>query len=347
MASVYLTTTAPADAGEWDYNSPGYNGLKDLKRLQEAAQKCVFREHTLTLDALQADLIIFVGSMDSYHRDIRRSQLFRSFPDKCFVFDSGDRVIPFLPGVYASIERRWYFDQWTRSGFYLNIMDNQAIDFRPLDPNPIYLFSFVGSVRTSPVRRSVVKLSHPACLVADVESPQGGVFSHQNPDRVSAYADIMEKSKFVLCPRGVGTSSWRLFETMKMGRAPVIISDQWVQPVGPDWAAVSIRVPEKDVARIPRILQDREHEASGMGLAARSQWEKWYSKTSCFHRIASWCNELKTNRRLPRAVFRFAAHAQLLRPTRFRGWAPRALKGLLSRPRTTGRCGSNPSCVDS
>jgi len=40
------------------------------------------------------------------------------------------------------------------------------------------------------------------------------------------YARLIANSKFVLCPQGVGPSSLRLFETLLMGRAPVIISDE-------------------------------------------------------------------------------------------------------------------------
>jgi len=180
-------------------------------------------------------------------------------------------------------------------------------------------------------------LKHADCLVADVDSPRDGIYSHQNPDRVRHYVDVMAKSKFVLCPRGVGTSSWRLFEAMKMGRAPVIISDQWVPPSGPDWSTFSIRVCERDVARIPQILEERAEHAAAMGLAARSQWEQWFSEATCFHSIAGWCGEISASRRVPAALFRLAARAQMLRPCHFRRWASKTVKGALLRTGETSR----------
>src|SRR2546423_4170060 len=45
--------------------------------------------------------------------------------------------------------------------------------------------------------------------------------------------EICKASKFILCSRGVGTSSVRLFDTMRMGRVPVILSDQWLSRVVP------------------------------------------------------------------------------------------------------------------
>ncbi len=105
----------------------------------------------------------------------------------------------------------------------------------------------------------------------------------------------------------------------------MIISDQWVPPTGPDWAAFSIRVPENDVASIPPRLEEREHDAERMGAIAREQWEQWFSEEVCFHRIVSWCNDIKASRRLPIGVLRWMPYAQLLRPVHLRRWAgPRA-----------------------
>ncbi len=39
-------------------------------------------------------------------------------------------------------------------------------------------------------------------------------------------------------PRGIGASSVRIFEAMRAGRAPVIISDDWIVPPVGDWGSV-------------------------------------------------------------------------------------------------------------
>ena len=71
------------------------------------------------------------------------------------------------------------------------------------------------------------------------------------------YVGSIKDSAFVLCPRGGGTSTFRLFETMMLGRVPVILSDQWVPRVGPDWESFSLRVMERDVSKVPRLLESR------------------------------------------------------------------------------------------
>jgi hypothetical protein len=112
------------------------------------------------------------------------------------------------------------------------------------------------------------------------------------------YADIMRRSKFVLCPRGVGTSSFRLFEAMKAGRCPVILSDGWVPPEAPAWESFSIRVPERLAERIPDLLRDRESEYLELGLRARQVFDEWFADNVKFDRMVESCASLLGENRM-------------------------------------------------
>ena len=70
----------------------------------------------------------------------------------------------------------------------------------------------------------------------------------------------------MLCPRGQGTSSIRLFEAMRMGIAPVIISDKWIGPKGPEWESFAVFVKEKDISRSARIRSRRT-------IAVGAKWD--------------------------------------------------------------------------
>jgi hypothetical protein len=108
---------------------------------------------------------------------------------------------------------------------------------------------------------------------------------------------MLANSKFVLAPRGLGTSTWRLFEAMRMARCPVIISDAWVPPEGINWDSCSIRLRESDVAELPTILEARESDAAQLGQNALYEWQRCFSMEGAFgwicrqlaecHRIAS------------------------------------------------------------
>jgi hypothetical protein len=317
MAKVLLANAISEKQHNSDPGSLASNALRNFERLQRAAAKCSFATHALVRDPQDADLIIFAGSGDPYHRDVLVHPLTRKYRDRCFIVDSSDKIIPFLPGIYASIERRWYSQQRTRAGFYLNIMDRKSIDYKPRPSQYKYLFSFLGSVDSAPIRAQVISLGHKRAFLLDTSNPRKrrmGVFCHQEPGLVRLYANVMEESKFVLCPRGVGTSSWRLFETMKMGRVPVIISDQWVPPEGPDWNKCSIRICENQIEHIPEVLERYENNAEAMGMAAREQWDNWFSEPVCFHRIADWCNAIRASRNMSPIAFRWGPYCQLLRP---------------------------------
>jgi hypothetical protein len=128
---------------------------------------------------------------------------------------------------------------------------------------------------------------------------------------------IMETSSagasLFFCPRGYACSTWRLFETLKAGRAPVIISDQWIPPQGPDWERFSVRIKESEVALIPKVLERYESEAELMGHQVRTAWDEWFSKETVFHRIIEWCLRIQ-ERTVHSAVADLAPYVQLLRP---------------------------------
>jgi hypothetical protein len=99
---------------------------------------------------------------------------------------------------------------------------------------------------------------------------------------------------------------------------PVILSDQWAEPSGPDWERFSIRVRERDFREIPQLLERRESEAVRMGQLARTQWEQWFSDHAAFHRVVEWCLLIRARRRLPETLARLPAYLQLLRPFHLR-----------------------------
>src|SRR5262249_46832065 len=131
----------------------------------------------------------------------------------------------------------------------------------PADDN--FLFTFVGTP-AAPVshvrcREAIYALHHPRSYI---ERVTGFVFfdptSADFIARKQHFAEIMARSKFVLCPRGLATSSIRLYETLANRRVPVILADAWVPPNGPRWEQFTIRWPEGRVAELPAYLESRE-----------------------------------------------------------------------------------------
>jgi hypothetical protein len=230
-----------------------------------------------------------------------------------------------LPGVYASVERSWYWPNWTRPSHYLGVREGGYLRYDPGYAARPYLFSFVGSTASHTVRRGIMELGRPDALLIETQAGPGDPGALTREEYQQRYADSVKQSAFVLCPRGGGASSFRLFEAMMLGRVPVIIADQWVPPKGPDWESFSVRIKEADVHTIPDLLQARLSEAGQMGAAARAVWLEWFSESVSFHRVVESCLELTASASSRAGVRRYAPHLQLLRPYHAARWLAKRL----------------------
>jgi len=76
----------------------------------------------------------------------------------------------------------------------------------------------------------------------------------QKEQEKSEYEDILARSRFSLCPRGVGPSTIRFWESLRAGAIPVFIADDMTLPDGFNWDSCIVRVAEKDTHKIFDIL---------------------------------------------------------------------------------------------
>jgi len=197
--------------------------------------------------------------------------------------------------------KRWFNERRHRAFSYLRIMNRYISPLaRMWEGEPDLLYSFVGAVR-SRLRAEIMKLRKPGCWLEDTS--QLDMFNMQGPAIEQAkrrYAEILLRSRFVLCPRGAGTSSFRLYEAMEAGRVPVIISDQWVPPSGPKWESFMIRVPEARVHAIPQLISQHEPFWKQMGQAARDAWESWFAPDVAVARLVQALRDLDQGGRCKR-----------------------------------------------
>ncbi|HCT43945.1 MAG: hypothetical protein CMJ35_00675 [Phycisphaerae bacterium] len=90
------------------------------------------------------------------------------------------------------------------------------------------------------------------------------------------FVEQILNSRFVLCPAGAGPSSYRLYEAMRCGRSPVIISECWTPPQGPSWESFAIMVHPSRARELPKILNAAEGRWKELGINARTEWERHY-----------------------------------------------------------------------
>lgn len=307
MAKVFLTSAAEADK---------FFARKDYNRVLRAAEIDKFGVHELVEDAAKADVILFVERIDGAGRllqRVRKHPLMQRFRDKSVVVNPRYKRFPLVPGIYASIKRKWYREDRTRTGHYFEVWDNAELEWKPATGEEPHLFSFTGSYNTAVVRQQFRQLeSDDRAYLKDTADDDRLVRSTDDTELLREYrrgfVQTVQDSKFVLCPRGIGPSSLRLFESLLMGRPPVILADEWVAPTGIDWSACSIRLREDEVAKIPGVLREREGDFMEMAAAARTCWEDWFAEDATFHRLVEWSLEILPARNAGGRDWRGALH---------------------------------------
>lgn len=269
-----------------------------LERLRNAKPSAVFSPVN---NASDADLIIFTeiySGLDPYFFDVIRHPIFRQFPGKCVLYHVSDTCQTLCRTLSPSVERTQSNLPCRNSFPYIvRIHDNPLVhagwDRVRL---PKYLFSFVGGAETHPIRKKILALQHPEALLRE---SSGAIFHIMDPSQRESihrsYIESILDSSFVLCPRGIGAASMRLFEVMELGRAPVVISDAWLPIPHLPWKDFAIFVAEKDVGQIPVLLEEARPRAAEMGRVARETWERHYAPDKIFDEFVGAASGLLRN----------------------------------------------------
>jgi hypothetical protein len=237
-------------------------------------------------DPAQADLILFAetyAGLDPYFLDVVRHPVFRAHRQKCVLYHISDVTLTLCRTVSPSIDRHHPNVHARRSFSYLfrvhdNTFLNAVSESDIAKAQRPYLFSFVGDSQTHPIRKSLLALRHPEALLKTAVGSSATFMSAIDREPFQkAYLQTILDSDFVLCPRGLGPTSMRLFEVMQLGRCPVVISDDWLPVSGIPWNEFALFVPEANVEQIPHLLEQNRHRAVAMGRRAREVWLQHFS----------------------------------------------------------------------
>jgi len=209
--------------------------------------------HELVSSPEQADIIIIT--------DLREEKLLlqpagqpllERHPDKCFVCDRSDLPIGFVRGIYASPLASSFRALPNR--FYLvAVSECESIvsaDTRTRgEGSPVLL----RGRNSAPVRSELFEqdFARSDVLIIDASSSTTtGTIEPTRADNQRRYVETSARSRFVLCPRGTGSSSERLFEIMEMGLVPVILRMAGA-PWRPEMECLLLTVPDASAKSRP------------------------------------------------------------------------------------------------
>ena len=142
--------------------------------------------------------------------------------------------------------------------------------------------SFVGSY-THPIRAAMTQQASPDLLIS-MQAQWSEVITEE---RFSSFEDVSSKSRYMLCPRGYGPTSYRLYEAFQYGAVPVYISDRFWLPWRDElnWEDLIITVTPEKIPKINHILDSYEDRHESMIECAASVYEEFFSIEGVFKKI--------------------------------------------------------------
>ena len=125
------------------------------------------------------------------------------------------------------------------------------------------LFSFVGTYTSHPIRmRMRSRINGPGIVYRDNYHVDSNVVISKDAKakEEKEYQDILQRSRYSLCPRGSSASSVRFWESLHAQTIPILVSDSWILPDW-DWDNTIISIKEKDFEKmnydnIENLLED-------------------------------------------------------------------------------------------
>jgi hypothetical protein len=308
----------------WGKN-PAATNDPDAGRFDEyAAIGTRFLELT-TLE--EADVAVFPLDWSSVERDEQIASA-RHFvhraaaagkPSIVFFVSDSDEPLPVEPtavvrtSLYRSRRRQNDFAQPGWSEDFLSYLGNEPIIRRKAAKPVVGFCGLVPRSPFSPARRvrggALRALERDRAVETNFRRKRrflGGMLAHGSFETTARaardeYVHNMVESDYVLCARGAGNFSYRLYETLSCGRIPVFVDTDCVLPYDflVDWRDYCVWIDVTDLDRTAEIvaefherLTDKEFEE--LQRSCRRFWEEYIRPVgffSNFHRIVTTLGE--------------------------------------------------------
>ncbi len=250
----------------------------------------------VTADAAQADLLLFPYHLEhltehisiagmrsfvttlSYFTDREESHVFFSDHDSAARYHTGSIW------YRASVDE----SQHDKFCFSLPYQTEDQSAYLHFNPDVIRCHtSFVGYIGTRRERAALLNGVIQETRLVSIFDTVDCFHGHQTEDirqqRRTLYLKTMSESLTVLCPEGAGVNSIRFFETLSMGRIPVLVSNALLPYQDRiDYDRFILRINPQHQGQAGAILlawleSRSSEEIMNCCRLARETWEQWFS----------------------------------------------------------------------
>jgi hypothetical protein len=196
------------------------------------------------------------------------------YADRIFTINTDDCATGVLRGVYTSLPKSRIDHTIHRSVPFMHFPNELVFLKRKSEWCPHYLASWRGNPMSNSIRRRMVPLfrNSKEFLIQDTVS----WLDHSIGEK-QRYVDLILDGKFSLCPAGWAPVTYRIYESMALGRCPVILADEFAPPEGPEWKKFALFYPQRKVDNLMTYLRSHEFRSQGLGREAQVAWELFFS----------------------------------------------------------------------
>jgi hypothetical protein len=212
----------------------------------------------------------------NYVHDLLKDPLVSKHASRIFTLNEDDCATGLLKGLYTSLPKFRYQSSLHRAVPYMQF-PNEIVFQDQVDIKPEYLASWRGNIKSNPIR---IKLLNSLECASDVVMQKTDSWLNHAENEKAEYVRLIKDARFSLCPSGWAPVSFRIYESMALGRCPVILADNFVPPAGPDWSKFALFYPENKVTSLYRFLQLEKDNSEELGNYALIAWNKYFSEVN-------------------------------------------------------------------
>jgi hypothetical protein len=207
-----------------------------------------------------------------YIDELLNDSLISKYLNKVFTINTDDSATGLLRGLYAAIPKQRFNVFLHKAVPYIkykneySFQNGEAID-------PVYLAGWCGNTKSNKMRKSLVDIlkDNEDFLIKTSQS-----WYNHGDDEKRQYVQIVKSCKFSLCPAGWAPASIRIYESMALGRCPVIIADDFMPPEGPSWNEFALFFPQRNIAKLQTFLLQNEPNYLKLGASAKENWDRFF-----------------------------------------------------------------------